>query len=91
MAPVADSGRADALHERPAHLVGRARAADVDDEFQFHLGMRARELERQGYTPEAARQEALAQLRLDVKYLMFDLEVTRQERDELKTRLGEYD
>lgn len=36
-------------------------------------------------------QEALAQLRLDVKYLMFDLEVTRQERDELKQRLGEYD
>ena len=29
-------------------------------------------------------QEALSQLRLDIKYLMFDLEVTRQERDELK-------
>lgn len=29
-------------------------------------------------------QEALAQLRLDVKYLMFDLEVTRKERDELR-------
>ncbi|MDF2773368.1 MAG: permease [Geminicoccaceae bacterium] len=39
----------------------RARAADVDDEFQFHLAMRARELERQGRTPDAARQEALAQ------------------------------
>jgi argininosuccinate lyase len=34
-------------------------------------------------------QEALAQLRLDVKYLMFDLEVTRQERDSLRERLGE--
>lgn len=33
-------------------------------------------------------QEALAQLRLDVKYLMFDLEVTRQERDELRERLN---
>lgn len=32
-------------------------------------------------------QEALAQLRLDIKYLMFDLDVTRQERDELKERL----
>lgn len=32
-------------------------------------------------------QEALAQLRLDVKYLMFDLEVTRQERDELREEL----
>lgn len=31
-------------------------------------------------------QEALSQLRLDIKYLMFDLEVTRKERDELKLR-----
>ena len=31
-------------------------------------------------------QEALSQLRLDIKYLMFDLEVTRKERDELKQR-----
>jgi len=29
-------------------------------------------------------QEALAQLRLDFKYLCFDLECTRKERDELK-------
>jgi len=34
-------------------------------------------------------QEALSQLRLDIKYLMFDLEVTRSERDALKARLGE--
>ncbi|MCA9083237.1 MAG: transcriptional regulator [Planctomycetaceae bacterium] len=32
-------------------------------------------------------QEALSQLRLDVKYLMFDLEVTRRERDELQSRI----
>ena len=32
-------------------------------------------------------QEALSQLRLDIKYLMFDLEVTRHERDELKEQL----
>ncbi len=31
-------------------------------------------------------QEALSQLRLDVKYLMFDLEVTRREREELQAR-----
>ena len=36
-------------------------------------------------------QEALSQLRLDVKYLMFDLEATRKERDELQTRLQNYD
>ncbi len=34
-------------------------------------------------------QEALSQLRLDVKYLMFDLEVTKNERDELKIQLEE--
>jgi hypothetical protein len=32
-------------------------------------------------------QEALSQLRLDIKYLMFDLEVTRQERDALRQEL----
>jgi hypothetical protein len=34
-------------------------------------------------------QEALSQLRLDIKYLMFDVEMTRKERDELRERLGE--
>ena len=34
-------------------------------------------------------QEALSQLRLDIKYLMFDLEITRNERDELQTRMEE--
>lgn len=29
-------------------------------------------------------QESLAQLRLDIKYLLFDLEVTRRERDALR-------
>jgi hypothetical protein len=32
-------------------------------------------------------QEALGQLRLDMKYLVFDLEATRRERDEYKLRL----
>ncbi len=34
-------------------------------------------------------QDALAQLRLDMKYLMFDLEATRRERDELQAKLEE--
>lgn len=34
-------------------------------------------------------QEALSQLRLDIKYLMFDLEMTRKERDELKSQLDD--
>ena len=33
-------------------------------------------------------QEALSQLRLDIKYMMFDLEMTRKERDELRESLG---
>lgn len=33
-------------------------------------------------------QEALSQLRLDIKYLMFDLEMTRRERDELRQKLS---
>lgn len=32
-------------------------------------------------------QEALSQLRMDMKYLMFDLEATRRERDSFKNAL----
>jgi hypothetical protein len=34
-------------------------------------------------------QEAVDQLQLDVKYLMFDLEATRRERDEFRQQLDE--
>ena len=34
-------------------------------------------------------QDALGQLRLDMKYLAFDLEATRRERDEYRRKLGE--
>ena len=34
-------------------------------------------------------QEALGQLRLDMKYLMFDLEATRREREEYRQKLEE--
>lgn len=34
-------------------------------------------------------QEALSQLRLDMKYLVFDLEATRRERDALRERTDE--
>lgn len=36
-------------------------------------------------------QEALSQLRLDMKYLIFDLEATRRERDEYKEMLDQND
>jgi hypothetical protein len=32
-------------------------------------------------------QDALSQLRLDMKYLMFDLEATRRERDEFRRQI----
>ena len=35
-------------------------------------------------------QDALGQLRLDMKYLMFDLEATRRERDEYRQKLEEF-
>lgn len=34
-------------------------------------------------------QEALSQLRLDMKYLVFDLEATRREREQYRQRLEE--
>jgi hypothetical protein len=36
-------------------------------------------------------QDALSQLRLDMKYLMFDVEATRRERDEYHARLEEHE
>jgi len=33
-------------------------------------------------------QDAVSQLRLDFKYMVFDLEATRRERDELRLRYG---
>ncbi|GAB6167447.1 transcriptional regulator [Thermostilla marina] len=36
-------------------------------------------------------QDALGQLRLDMKYMMFDLEATRRERDEYRRKLNEID
>ena len=36
-------------------------------------------------------QDALSQLRLDMKYLMFDLEATRRERDEYRVKLEDQD
>jgi hypothetical protein len=34
-------------------------------------------------------QDALSQLRLDIKYLMFDLEATRAERDALREQMND--
>ncbi|HND53052.1 MAG TPA: hypothetical protein PLV92_11665, partial [Pirellulaceae bacterium] len=36
-------------------------------------------------------QDSLSQLRLDMKYLLFDLDATRRERDELRRRVERRD
>ena len=36
-------------------------------------------------------QDALSQLRLDMKYLMFDLEATRRERDDYRLKLEDHE
>ena len=41
------------------HEPGRPADLEVDDEFAFHLDMRTRELIADGWTPDAARREAL--------------------------------
>ena len=77
--------------ELPRELVDLARQiAKLPDPVQKDLEVtysRVVESVRRRRRILALVQEALAQLRLDIKYLMFDLEVTRRERDELRERL----
>lgn len=47
------------IWRRYLRLFGPDVAADVDDELQFHLDMRAEELIEEGWSAEAARQEAV--------------------------------
>jgi hypothetical protein len=78
-------------NDLPRELVDLARAiAALPDEQQTELEgvyMRVVDSVKRRRRILSLVQEALAQLRLDIKYLMFDLEVTRKERDELKERL----
>ena len=66
--------------------------SDLPDEFQQQLEKPlGRVIE---YTRRRRRilnliQEALSQLRMDMKYLMFDLEATRRERDSYRDALGD--
>jgi hypothetical protein len=81
------------LEELPADLVELAQAISV-------TGADARQILEPlvGRVVDSTRrrrrilqlvQEALSQLRLDMKYLMFDLEATRRERDDYRQRLEE--
>lgn len=82
-----DTGEADL----PRELVDLAqKIADLPAPLQDDLeGAYSRVVEsvRRRRRILALVQEALSQLRLDIKYLMFDLEATRKERDEFKMRM----
>jgi hypothetical protein len=70
-------------------------AAAIDALPQPHAANLAPMLERVTESTRRRRrilnlvQDALSQLRLDMKYLMFDLEATRRERDEFQAKLNE--
>jgi hypothetical protein len=66
-----------ALHELLKHNDPEVRTAAVI--------IRDTKLRHKGILDEV--REAIQQLRLDVKYMSFDLECTRKERDTLKTEL----
>lgn len=86
---IPDSGES----ELPRELVDLAKQiarlpCPVQDELDVAYG-RVVESVRRRRRILSLVQEALSQLRLDIKYLVFDLEVTRQERDELRQQLEE--
>jgi hypothetical protein len=83
------------VEELPADLLRLAAAIrELPDEFSRDL---VPALERVIESTKRRRriltlvQDALSQLRLDIKYLMFDLEATRRERDEYHSKLQEFE
>jgi hypothetical protein len=83
------------VEELPADLLRLASAIqDLPDEYSREL---IPALERVVESTKRRRriltlvQDALSQLRLDMKYLMFDLEATRRERDEYQAKLQEFE
>jgi hypothetical protein len=60
--------------------------ADVRDKLDPLLGRVVESTKRRRRIMNLV-QEALSQLRLDMKYLLFDLEATRRERDEYKKQV----
>ena len=81
------------VEELPADLCRLVAAIQALPESQSHEALVA--LERVVESTKRRRrilslvQDALSQLRLDMKYLMFDLEATRRERDEYLAKLEE--
>ncbi len=82
--------RSDAL---PAEIVDlQQRVGEVPEQYRVELERCVQRVVE--FTQRRRRilnlvQEALGQLRLDMKYLMFDLDATRRERDLYKKTLDE--
>ncbi len=83
------------VEELPADLLRLAAAIrELPDEYSREL---VPALERVVESTKRRRrilslvQDALSQLRLDMKYLMFDLAATRRERDAYHAKLQEFD
>ena len=83
----------DDRNQLPRELIelGKKIAALPESEYQqlHHSYTRVLDCVRRRRRILELVQEALSQLRLDIKYLMFDLEMTRKERDEFKAQLDE--
>lgn len=80
-----------AIEELPTDLVELSAAIDsLPPEWKQRLApllVRVAESTRRRRRILNLVQDALSQLRLDMKYLLFDLEATRRERDDYKRRL----
>jgi hypothetical protein len=80
-----------AVEELPTDLVELSAAIDsLPPEWKQRLApllVRVAESTRRRRRILNLVQDALSQLRLDMKYLLFDLEATRRERDDYKRRL----
>ena len=82
-----------ATDELPADLVELTKAIDLLPEEHRRrlapLAQRVADSTRRRRRIMNLVQDALSQLRLDMKYLLFDLEATRRERDEFRRELEE--
>jgi len=83
----------DEKHEIPAEVADLVAAiGELPDEMRARVAPyveRVVESTRRRRRILALVQDALSQLRLDMKYLMFDLEATRRERDEYRRQSEE--
>jgi nitric oxide reductase activation protein len=78
----------DALPNDLGELIRRVRALPLEYREQVEPSLeRVVDFTRRRRRILSLIQDALTQLRLDMKYMLFDLEATRRERDELRRKL----